>query len=258
MEERNPNYCFAAISYHWKASEAPPVWNQLTSHTWKAPQPFSYPVRCHGTGSVSAMTMPSVTRIFYLWHLIDSLIHLILESTYVYNCFTSYISVPPYAYPQLPHQSLRFFLGHPDRLYGNAYSDNIFAPLWINYAKADSRYSGIDLTTLSLEIITVLLAGPLALYVAECVRRGHGETISPGTWFWATVLASGEVYGGLINFLPEWLSGWESLDTDDPVHFWFYVVFFNAIWIFFPMWVLRRAYLEIVNVSESKEEKKKK
>jgi EXPERA (EXPanded EBP superfamily) len=194
--------------------------------------------------------MPSATRILYLWHLIDGLTHLILEFTYVYNCFTSYTSIPPSSQPS--HHSPRFFLGHPDRLYGNAYSDNIFAPLWMNYAKADSRYSGIDLTTLSLEIITVFLAGPLALYVAGCLRRGDGERISGGTWFWATVLASGEVYGGLMNFLPEWLSGCESLDTDDPVHFWFYIMFLNAIWLFFPMWVLRRAYLEMINMSNSK------
>ncbi len=146
--------------------------------------------------------MPSATRVLYLWHLIDGLTHLILESTYVYNCFTSYTSIPTYSYTQPPHQPQRFFLGHPDRLYGNAYSHNIFAPLWMNYAQADSRYSGVDLTTLSLEIITVFLAGPLALYVAECIRRGDKERISGGTWFWATVLASGEVYGGLMNFLP--------------------------------------------------------
>lgn len=193
--------------------------------------------------------MPSTTQILYFWHLIDGLTHLVLESTYVYNCFTGYTFIRPDSQP--PHQPPRFFLGHPDRLYGNAYSNNIFAPLWRNYAKADSRYSGIDLTTLSLEIVTVFLAGPLALYVAWCVRREDDERIGGRTWFWATVLASGEVYGGLMNFLPEWLSGWQSLDTDDPLHLWFYVVFFNALWIFFPMWVLRRAYLEIVNLSDS-------
>ena len=120
----------------------------------------------------------------------------------------------------------------------------------MDYAKADSRYSGVDLTTLSLEIITVFLAGPLAIYVAECLRR-DGDRIHAGTWFWATVLASGELYGGLMNFLPEWLSGCESLDTADPVHFWFHIVFFNAIWICFPVWVLWRAYLGLTTLSGS-------
>ena len=26
---------------------------------------------------------------------------------------------------------------------------------------------------------------------------------------------------------------------------WFHIVFFNAIWVFFPLWVLRSAYVEI-------------
>ncbi len=26
---------------------------------------------------------------------------------------------------------------------------------------------------------------------------------------------------------------------------WFHIVFFNAIWIFFPLWVLRSAYVDI-------------
>ena len=45
--------------------------------------------------------------------------------------------------------------------------------------------------------------GPLALYVAEAIRRdgkrlgGEGR-IDGRTWFWATVLASGELYGGYV------------------------------------------------------------
>ena len=122
----------------------------------------------------------------------------------------------------------------------------------MDYAKADSRYSGVDLTTLSLEISTVFLAGPLAIYVAECVRR-DGDTIRAGTWFWATVLASGELYDGLMNVLPEWLSGCGSWDTGDPVHLWFHIAFFNAIWVCFPVWVLRRAYVGIANVFDAGE-----
>ncbi|MCJ1391520.1 hypothetical protein MMC18_004384 [Xylographa bjoerkii] len=98
------------------------------------------------------------------------------------------------------HVPARFFLGRRDRLYGNAFSNNVLSTPWLAYAKADSRYAGVDLTTLSLEILTVFLAGPLALYVAESVRRdvkGSGVgRISGATWFWATVLASGELYGG--------------------------------------------------------------
>lgn len=124
----------------------------------------------------------------------------------------------------------------------------------MNYAKADSRYSRIDLTTLSLEIITVFLAGPLALYVAKCVRR-DGEKTGTATWFWASVLASGELYGGLMNFLPEALCGCGSLDTRSVLHLWFHIIFFNLIWVFFPTWVLRKAYLGLTGVPDSREGK---
>lgn len=66
--------------------------------------------------------------------------------------------------------------------------------------------------TLSLELVTVVVAGPLALWVAWCVSRdlsgnlsgmsdengeweGKGK-VSGKTWWWATVLAIGECYGG--------------------------------------------------------------
>lgn len=67
----------------------------------------------------------------------------------------------------------------------------------------------------------MFLAGPLSLYVARSIRQDakrSGGKIRGPTWFWAAVLASGELYGGLMNFLPEWLSGCESLDTKDPIH----------------------------------------
>ena len=32
---------------------------------------------------------------------------------------------------------------------------------------------------------------------------------------------------------------------------WFHIVFLNAIWVFFPLWVLRRAYVDIVDASKA-------
>lgn len=137
-------------------------------------------------------TSPVTVHVFYIWHLLNGLTHLFYESIYVYNCFTSYISIPYQTPP--PHLDVRYFLGHRDRLYGIAHSTNVFAKPWQDYAKADRRYAGVDLTTLSLEIITVGLAGPLALWVAKGMRRE--VRVSGETWFWAAVLASGELYGG--------------------------------------------------------------
>lgn len=95
-----------------------------------------------------------------------------------------------------------YFLGYKDRLYGSDYGSNPFAKLWQEYAKADRRWGGADLTVISLELLTVGVAGPLALWVTEMVRRGAGIGGGKGgvgsarLWFWASVLATGELYGG--------------------------------------------------------------
>ncbi|KAL9015330.1 MAG: hypothetical protein Q9173_000058 [Seirophora scorigena] len=147
--------------------------------------------------------------VFYLWHFINGLIHICLESTCIYGCFAHH--VPVSAPPRHPTTSPKYrcndrpFLGYADRSYGNVYGSSSSAKIWQEVARADARYAGVDLTTLSLEIITVVLAGPIALYVAERVRRdvqraerkGSGtEVLAAGTCFWAAVLATGELYGG--------------------------------------------------------------
>ena len=63
------------------------------------------------------------------------------------------------------------------------------------YAKADSRWAGADLTVVSLELLTVLGAGPLALYICWGIVRRDGMT-----GFWMVVLATGELYGGMYIF----------------------------------------------------------
>jgi hypothetical protein len=64
-------------------------------------------------------------------------------------------------------------------------------------------------------------------------------------WFFATMLAVGELYGGFMTFAPEWLSGSEGLDTSDPMYLWLYLVFFNILWVFIPLWILREAWKEM-------------
>lgn len=64
-------------------------------------------------------------------------------------------------------------------------------------------------------------------------------------WFVAMVLATGELYGGFITFAPEWLSGSSQLDTSNPMYLWFYLVFFNVLWVFIPAWVLWEGYGEL-------------
>lgn len=184
----------------------------------------SIPVCEKHVGTVTLPRARRIARVLYIWHLFDGVSHVLIESTYIYNCFFTYIPIPPSMCtsihaPSYTHNhqgnslltasstpcspySVSSFLGRPDRQYGNIFGTNLFAKLWQEYAKADSRYAGIDLTTLSLEIITVFVAGPLAFYVAELIRhdprlRARGK-MSGRTCFWAMVLATGELYGGYV------------------------------------------------------------
>ena len=135
-------------------------------------------------------------RIIFIWHLFDSLIHFIFEGSFLYNCFFTYTSIPhtsDYPHPASLSPPGVYFLGYQDRLYGSAYGTSPTAKLWQEYAKADKRWGGADLTVISLELLTVFGAGPLALYICELIRRRDSGA---RLWFWGVVLATGELYGG--------------------------------------------------------------
>jgi hypothetical protein len=144
-------------------------------------------------------------RTLYIWHLADALTHLTLEASYLYNCFFTYAIHPPpsgdYPHPaSVSGPTAPVLWALRDRSYGSNYGTNPMAKLWQEYARADKRWGEADLTVISLEILTVAVAGPLALYVSELIRKGAGGgTGGKGSgklWFWASVLAAGELYGG--------------------------------------------------------------
>ena len=164
-------------------------------------------------------------RFFFVWHVADALVHLILEASFLYNCFFTYTTLPAVT-PDYPHPAAlsgttSHFLGHADRLYGSFYGGNVFARLWQEYAKADRRWGAADPTVISIELLTVLGDGPLALYVSDLIRRGAGSArggaLSGRLWLWGSVLAVAELYGGFMTFCPEWLTGSPNLDTSSPI-----------------------------------------
>lgn len=46
---------------------------------------------------------------------------------------------------------------------------------------------------------------------------------------------------GYMTFAPEWLCGSPNLDTSNFMYLWVYLVFFNALWVGFPLWFLYEA-----------------
>jgi hypothetical protein len=134
---------------------------------------------------------PRRLRILFIWHSFDFLIHTIFEGSFLYNCF---FTSSPYD-PATHHPALiTNFLNQPDRLFGAAHGDNWATKLWMVYAKADKRWAQADLTVISLELLTVLVAGPMALYICYGISKRNIDVP-----FWMIVLATGELYGGMSN-----------------------------------------------------------
>lgn len=212
--------------------------------------------------ALAAIALPkSIKSTYYylfLWHAYDFLTHFIIEGSYLYHCFFSYIDLPvptsDYPHPaSLGGPPVAHLFGHSDRRYGAIYSQAPMARLWQEYAKADRRWGGADLTVISLELLTVGLAGPAAVYVCYLISKVAKAGSQSSTkakyqtrlWFVAVMIATGELYGGFMTFAPEWLSGNPALAGEDPVYLWLYLVFFNMLWVFIPLWVLYAAYTEI-------------
>jgi hypothetical protein len=143
------------------------------------------------------------TRVLFVWHLFDALIHFVFEGSFLWNCFFVSYSMPTtFSAASRNGPQISFFtppdvywLGREDLLYGANYGTTPFSRLWQEYAKADKRWGGVDLTVVSLEILTVFVAGPLACWI--CYQLSKDER--KGTvkkYFWMIVLATAEIYGG--------------------------------------------------------------
>src|SRR5262249_14224849 len=120
-------------------------------------------------------TTPRTYRYLFLWHAFDLLTHFIVESSYLYHCFFSFIQLPPGSYdspdPTISRDAIPYLYGRVDRRYGASYSNSVTARMWQEYAKADRRWAGADPAVISLEILTVGLAGPAATYICYLIYK---------------------------------------------------------------------------------------
>ncbi|KAF1344519.1 Emopamil-binding protein [Delphinella strobiligena] len=191
-------------------------------------------------------------RFLFVWHAFDALIHFILEGSYLWNCFFCYATSPSSSAPVLLPEGVHF-LARPDRVYGALYGTNAFSALWREYAKADARWGGTDLTVVSLELLTVFGGGPLAVWICSCLAKSQWGR----AWFWMCVLATAELYGGFMTFVPEWLSGSPNLNTSSPMYTWVYLFFFNTLWVWIPLWILWQGYCTFTKAMATYDNQKK-
>ena len=217
--------------------------------------------------SLSLVVLPrrisTKERGIYIWHIFNSLTHFVLEGSFLYYSLTAFVAVPS--------TSTLTLYGAKHLSYGTKYSSAPLARLWQEYARADIRWGESDVVVVCIEAITVLLCGPLAFWISELVRRGDASR-----WFWMSVLATAEIYGGYMTFVPEWLTGSEKLVTEvwmykcvqlpvprgigdaDFSGRWLYLFFFNGLWVVIPGWLLWESYGTMVSAVEKEQKLAKK
>ncbi|KAJ3715501.1 Emopamil-binding protein [Lentinula raphanica] len=115
-----------------------------------------------------------------------------------------------------------------------------FAEMWREYAAADFRWGNADPGIVSLEILTVLGAGPMCCYILKQLVNND-----PARHYWIVVLSTAELYGGWMTFCPEWLTGSPNLVTSNWLYLWVYLVFMNLIWVGIPFWLMYDSYQHI-------------
>jgi hypothetical protein len=140
--------------------------------------------------SVAALSRstPGRLRFLFIWHLFDALIHFFFEGSFLYQVFFSHV---PFDSAVHHPASIINFLGHSDRVHGAKYGIGATASLWQEYAKADKRWGEVDITVVSLELLTVFVGGPLAVWICWMIARRD-----PRVNIWMIILATGELYGG--------------------------------------------------------------
>lgn len=89
------------------------------------------------------------TRFLFIWHAFDALIHLILEFSFLVNCFFVWIPAADLKPAELAgyYPTPTGFLGTEGRIYGSQAGSNPFAKLWMVYSRADKRWAGSDLVS---------------------------------------------------------------------------------------------------------------
>ncbi|XP_046519605.1 emopamil-binding protein-like isoform X1 [Equus quagga] len=108
------------------------------------------------------------------------------------------------------------------------------------YGKADARWLYFDPTIVSLEMLTVVVDGSLALVLIYAIVKEKYYR-----HFIQITLCVCELYGGWMTFAPDWLMGSPNLNTNNWLYFWVYLVFFNSVWVLIPGLLLWQSLVEL-------------
>lgn len=233
--EQHTQYCEAqelphSMQYHSLNLHNKPVSGKMSSESKDPPQLFT-PVTVYSllacgvqfaVGYVLAQCWgrkcSAADRWVMVWLFYDAIVHFTLEGPFVYMSLIGTVAT----------------------------SDNIFADLWKEYGKADERWLHSHPTIVSIEILTVVLDGLLALVLIYAIVKDKSYR-----HFIQITLCVCELYGGWMTFCPDWLDGSPNLNTGSWLYFWVYLVFFNGIWVAIPGLLLWQSWLGLQRMHQA-------
>lgn len=113
---------------------------------------------------------------------------------------------------------------------------DVFGQLWKEYSLSDSRYLTQDSFLVPMESVTAFLWGPLSYFIAYGVVTSH-----PLRHPLTIIVAGGQIYGDILYFATshfEMLVDKREFCRPENFYYFMYYVFFNAIWIVIPGYLL--------------------
>uniref|UniRef100_UPI00398E3961 3-beta-hydroxysteroid-Delta(8), Delta(7)-isomerase n=1 Tax=Pristiophorus japonicus TaxID=55135 RepID=UPI00398E3961 len=123
---------------------------------------------------------------------------------------------------------------------------SLLSQIWKEYAKGDSRYIIADNFTVCMETVTALAWGPLSAWTVIAFLQNK-----PYRFVLQLIVSLGQLYGDVLYFYTAYRDGFIHSEFGHPLHFWFYFVFLNGLWIVIPSILIRDAW---VNLSRAQRE----
>ena len=125
-----------------------------------------------------------IDRITFIWLAFDALIHFLFEGSWLW--LSTFGKTVNSSTGPASEMCTVFHYAHMSLLVLNYLPGK-------EYSRADFRWGWADETVVSLELLTVLIAGPMCCYILYQLVRGD-----PARHYWIVVLCTGEIYGGYV------------------------------------------------------------
>ncbi|XP_010687888.1 probable 3-beta-hydroxysteroid-Delta(8),Delta(7)-isomerase [Beta vulgaris subsp. vulgaris] len=137
----------------------------------------------------------------------------------------------------LMHLTLELYLIFRPYFYKDK-TGNIFAEIWKEYSKGDSRYLSYDSTTIALEGLSIFILGPANLLAAYAVAtdKCYKNVLQ-------LVTSLGELYGVVIFLTIPFIEGKQY--SASPLYFYAYFVGANFPWALIPLLIITRSWKKI-------------